>query len=110
MNPIFAFFLWDWMESLVKVLFDFLSFLWNIIYTLGCIELDSFLSVVAAIMDSTGVMAIFQGAMTDLSFYFSVLNAWFPLDLGFSLVVAYFTFLAVFVTVKFILKLIPFIG
>jgi hypothetical protein len=110
MKPIFAFFLWDWMESLVKVLFDFLSFLWNIIYTLGCIELDAFLSVVAAIMDSTGVMTVFQSAMTDLSFYFGVLNAWFPLDLAFTLIGAYFSFLVLFVTVKFILKLIPFIG
>lgn len=37
-------------------------------------------------------------------------NAWFPMDYAIGLVAAYFTFSALFITAKLVLKLIPTVG
>ena len=49
-------------------------------------------------------------SLAGLAEYLATANAWIPLDLGATLLGLYFGFLAVFVTVKFVLKLIPTIG
>jgi hypothetical protein len=52
----------------------------------------------------------FQADAEPFRQYIEVANVWIPLDYGISLLGAYYTFLAVFVVIKFVLKLIPTVG
>ena len=51
-----------------------------------------------------------QANIEPMKVWIEVANSWVPLDYGITLLTVYYTFLAVFVTVKFILKLIPTVG
>lgn len=42
--------------------------------------------------------------------YISAANEWIPLDLGMTLIGAYYTFSATYTSVKWILKRLPFVG
>ena len=56
------------------------------------------------------IPADWQANIEPMKVWAEVANAWVPLDYGLTLLAVYYTFLAVFVTVKFILKLIPTVG
>ena len=69
---------------------------------------DLFGSVIQHIYDAlpTG----WQPSVDAISHYVSIINVWVPVTFGITLMVMFYTFLAVFITIKFTLKLIPFIG
>ena len=52
----------------------------------------------------------FQADAAPFRQYIEVANVWVPLDYGITLLGAYYTFLSVFVVIKFVLKLIPTVG
>lgn len=52
----------------------------------------------------------FQADAAPYRQYIEVANVWIPLDYGITLLGAYYTFLSVFVVIKFVLKLIPTVG
>ena len=52
----------------------------------------------------------FQADAASYGQYIEVANAWVPLDYGITLLGIYYTFLSVFVVIKFVLKLIPGVG
>lgn len=52
----------------------------------------------------------FQADAAPFRQYIEVANVWIPLDYGITLLGAYYTFLSVFVVIKFVLKLIPTVG
>ena len=56
------------------------------------------------------VPADWQANLEPMKVWIEVANSWVPLDYGITLLAVYYTFVAVFVTVKFVLKLIPTVG
>ncbi len=56
------------------------------------------------------IPANWQANLEPMKVWIEVANSWVPLDYGITLLTTYYTFLAVFVSVKFVLKLIPTIG
>lgn len=78
---------WSWLTDSVDGIFDSL--------------LDY---LFAAIPDA------FQADASTYRQYIEVANVWVPLDYGITLLGAYYTFLSVFVVIKFVLKIIPGIG
>jgi len=78
---------WDWLVETVDTVFS------------GLLDY-----LFAAIPDE------FQADATAYRQYIEVANVWIPLDYGITLLGAYYTFLSVFVVIKFVLKLIPTVG
>ncbi len=73
---------------------------------------DSVAALVSNGMDFMLAMipADWQANLEPMKVWIEVANSWVPLDYGITLLSIYYTFLAVFVTVKFVLKMIPTIG
>ena len=82
-----------------------LSFWWNWLLST---MLDMANSLMGAIVNN--MPSGWQANISGIAPYVSLANAWVPIDLGLVLLGLYYTFLGVFVAVKFILKLIPGIG
>lgn len=78
---------WSWIVDSVDVLFNTLL---NFIFD--------------AIPDD------YQASAVPFRQYIEIANCWISLDYGLTLLGAYYTFLSVFVVIKFVLKLVPTVG
>lgn len=99
------------MPWLLAPLFDILKsvlfWLFDQIKALALFVFDPLLTLLAGLsIYLTPAIAVW----TSLIYWVEVANAWVPIDVGLGLLAAYYTFLAIFVVSKFILKLIPGIG
>ena len=91
----------DFMTYAIQMLQWFVSWVMTFMFDAGSWVLDLLISAVP-----TSLWPNFAG----ISHYLALANAWIPIDLALQAFGSYFVFLACFVTVKFILKLIPTIG
>ena len=73
---------------------------------------DTFWSALSGLADSFMSMLpqSFQVNCASLAGYMAIANCWIPLDLGLSLLLIYWGFVSMFVMIKMVLKLIPWIG
>lgn len=88
-------------QGLMEILKGWAEWFINAIYDVGREVLDQ---IIAALPGG------WQQDASTLVGYLEIVNEWVPLDYCLLLFTLYYTFLGVFVTVKFILKLIPTIG
>jgi hypothetical protein len=99
--------LMDFFQPVLDALYAAVSWLFDLIATiaLGILQplLDFFPSLAPAIQSAVSTWM-------SLLYYVEVANAWIPVDAGMVFLGIYSGFLLVFLTVKFVLKLIPFIG
>lgn len=85
---------WGWLQSFVYWILTY-------VFNCGATLIDWFLSVLPA--------GLTQG-IADIAAAIQVANLYLPISEFFTCVAAYFVFVAFFVLVKFVLKLIPTIG
>lgn len=68
-------------------------------------------SLLEPLADSIPDLSSFWGEGSVLSSYLGLLNCWIAVDVGFSLIMAYFSFIVIMITVKLVVKLfIPTVG
>jgi hypothetical protein len=92
----------SWWESIIlSALEAFWNWLLETVDTVFQTVLDYLL---AAVPDDYAANA------SAFKHYIEVANSWIALDYGFTMLGVFYTFLAVFVVLKFVLKLIPTVG
>lgn len=68
-------------------------------------------SLLDSLVDSIPDLSSFWGEGSVLSSYLGLLDCWIAVDVGFSLILVYFSFIVIMITVKLVVKLfIPFVG
>ena len=92
----------SWWES---VFVSALEAFWN--WLVASVE-----SVFSTVLDYlfAAVPADYTTNASAFRHYIEVANAWVALDYGFTMMGVFYTFLAVFVVLKFVLKIIPTVG
>jgi hypothetical protein len=94
-------------QPVLDALYAAVSWLFDLIATIALAILQPLLDVFPSLAPAL------QSAVStwmSLLYYFEVANAWIPIDAGLAFLGLYSVFLMVFLTVKFVLKLTPFIG
>lgn len=68
-------------------------------------------SLLDPLVDSLPDLSSFWGEGSVLSSYLGLLNCWIAVDVAFSLILAYFSFIVIMISIKLVIKLfIPTVG
>lgn len=90
---------------MVDWIIDSLKWVWGWVMDVGSAAGQAIWSGVM-----TGIPSFDNPALDEWASYLVAVNHWLPIDALLAAWVTYFTFLAIFVSVKIVLKLVPFIG
>lgn len=90
------------LSMLLDALKTFWDWLMGIILSIGASVINFVMSAVPGLDSSS-----FENSKGSVAFAVSAANAWVPIDLVITLFVAYASFVAVFLTIKIAIKLIP---
>lgn len=103
----FFIYLWDIIENLPAYIIDGLVTIWEWFLSLGPWFFSLIYSGFVSLFPQDTQEIINTNISETVSPYYNLINVWVPLDLAQSLILCYFTFVAVYIVVAWIIKLIP---